>query len=366
MHIFRFTPVTSPTLLEQGASIPRPTSIRWSERFRDPGDFEIAAPMSSGLMSFLPEGSFISHTDTMEVMVVENHQITETGKEDPIVRVTGRSAEVILDNRIVGTDLARTETTITPYIIGSRETWLQARDMINSHIQTPAGANDKIEWFVASHNCTGSATQEEREIDRGGLYSKAIEILTVDDLGIRTIRRNPFGAEGSPTNTIIQIHKGVDRAAQVIFSWKGGDLESADYLFSGKAIKNSAMVVGKFFWVMVDLGPTKYDRRTMIVEAEDIDGYLDNIPSSTTITALKARMTTRGKQALKKQQRIQVTRADISNLSDYKYRRDYNVGDLVTVDGNFGRIQKMRVSEFVEIEDENGFSGHPTLTLPGE
>jgi hypothetical protein len=48
----------------------------------------------------------------------------------------------------------------------------------------------------------------------------------------------------------------------------------------------------------------------------------------------------------------------------YQYRRDYNIGDLVSIDGNFGQTAVMRVIEYAEIEDENGNSGHPTLALP--
>jgi len=76
-------------------------------------------------------------------------------------------------------------------------------------------------------------------------------------------------------------------------------------------------------------------------------------------------MQTRGRQALKSQKRIAITRTDISNMSEYQFRRDYNIGDLVTVDGNFGEIAVMRVIEFVEIEDEEGTSAHPTLAFPG-
>jgi hypothetical protein len=76
-------------------------------------------------------------------------------------------------------------------------------------------------------------------------------------------------------------------------------------------------------------------------------------------------MHTRGRQALAKQNRVTISRADISKLTNYQYRRDFNVGDLVSLDGNFGQIATMRVVEYVEIEDENGESGHPTLAIPG-
>jgi hypothetical protein len=75
-------------------------------------------------------------------------------------------------------------------------------------------------------------------------------------------------------------------------------------------------------------------------------------------------MSARGRAAIKGQSNITITQADVSNTTMYQYRRDYNIGDLVSIDGNFGQTAVMRVIEYAEIEDENGNSGHPTLALP--
>jgi hypothetical protein len=46
-----------------------------------------------------------------------------------------------------------------------------------------------------------------------------------------------------------------------------------------------------------------------------------------------------------------------------KFRVDYNIGDIVYVVGDYGVSQKMRVTEYAEILDENGSSAFPTLEL---
>ena len=63
--------------------------------------------------------------------------------------------------------------------------------------------------------------------------------------------------------------------------------------------------------------------------------------------------------------RVTITRADIAPVAKYRYRTDFQVGDLISIDGNFGAIAVMRVMEYVEIQDETGETGHPTLALPG-
>jgi hypothetical protein len=150
------------------------------------------------------------------------------------------------------------------------------------------------------------------------------------------------------------------------FSWKAGDIENAEYLWSDKKLKNSALVLGRYVNVVVDLGPIKYDRRFMLVDATDLDGDMTAPPTGTALTTLIGKMQTRGRQALKSQQMVTITRTDMSDISKIQYRKDYNIGDFVMLDGNFGQSAKMRVVEYVEIEDENGESGHPTLSVPEE
>jgi len=355
-----------PTVLELGQKINGAKSVMWVERYREAGEFEIEANLSSGLRDFLPMGGLISHADTLEVMIVENHEINEEVDGDPTIKITGRSFETYLENRVVGTNLSRASSTFAEYTLAAGYTWAQAVTLINDHITAPpANANDALGNITASTAVTGTGVSEVRIIKRDNVYSRLLEILAIDDLGIQSRRRNTFPG-GDNTKTVLSVYKGANLANKVIFSWKSGDLDAADYLFSDKKLKNSALVLGRYINTVVDTGPIKYDRRMMLVDANDIDGHLSAPPTGGTLTTLLARMVTRGQQALKSQNRITISRADISNVTKYQYRRDFNVGDLITLDGNFGQMAVMRVVEYVEIEDENGESGHPTLSIPGE
>jgi hypothetical protein len=55
--------------------------------------------------------------------------------------------------------------------------------------------------------------------------------------------------------------------------------------------------------------------------------------------------------------------ATISKNSRYAYRKDYIVGDIVYVVGNYGVSQKMRVIENVEVQDATGSFSYPTLKV---
>jgi len=90
------------------------------------------------------------------------------------------------------------------------------------------------------------------------------------------------------------------------------------------------------------------------------------MPSGGLLSSIVTAMIIRGEESLKKQKPITIANADVSPSSNLQYGRDYFLGDLVTVNANFNETQVMRVTEFAEIEDEEGTSGQPTLAIPGE
>lgn len=367
MDLFKYLPTPEPTSFEEAQTINGARSITWTERYRDPGEFEIIAPLSSGLMEFLPLGSLISHMKTYEVMVVENHEITEDQNGDTLIKITGRSLEVILENRIVGMPQVRTNSSISEYILSADYTWNQAVSLINDHIQNEFFPDDMIPNVIAVPGYSWTGIFEARSIRRTQLHGAVIELLNIEDLGIKNIRANAFSVpNGSNTQTNMVIFKGYDKTASVVFSWKAGDLDQTEYLWSDKRLKNSAVVLGRYVNTVYDtVGVTQYNRRSAIVAGDDIDGIYNAPPTGAALTDVINKMQVRARAALESQSRLTITRTDLSATSRYQYRKDFDVGDLVLLDGNFGQIAVMRVVEFAEIQDENGETGHPTLSVPG-
>ena len=101
----------------------------------------------------------------------------------------------------------------------------------------------------------------------------------------------------------------------------------------------------------------------MYVDASDIDGEQTEYPSGLGLALIRIAMSARGKEKLAAQKEIALAKADVG-AAKAVYRQHYEVGDLVTVVGNYHEATTMRVTEYVEIEDENGNTGSPTLDLP--
>jgi hypothetical protein len=364
MDFIKLSSVTAhPTQLSFGEAINGWTKALWVERYREPGEFKLEAPLSSGLVEFLPLGSFVTHMATTVVMWVENHEINEPIDEDPTVSITGRCFTTYMEHRSVGDQQAFLTNQIDEWIVVADQTWDQVVTVIDGHLINPANPDDEIIGWGVNHTVTGlPATVEERDSNHRPVYTVVQDILKVDDLGIKTVRPTPTDPLGYFT-----VYRGVDVSTKVRFSWTLGDLDSLQYFFSNKKLKNQARVMGRYVQVIVNpTGVDNFGRRTIVVDASDIDGRLSAYPSGGTLTSIISKMQVRGRQALKAQNKISITQADISENARYQYRRDYQLGDLVTVDGNFNQSAVMRVIEFAEAEDETGASGHPTLAIPGE
>lgn len=364
MDLFKFNaPASFDSLtLDSGERLNGLDSVRWTERYSDVGDFEIKAKLSSGLKDVLPTGTLVSHTGTLELAIVENCEINELEDEDPDISITGRTFPSYLDFRACGIHLARSTPMVADYTLAAETLTLQIEHLIERHVGSSADSFDQIVGLdVVSHGLYGPS--EARTVTRGPLLQEVLKLLPLADLGIRTIRKNPFGGLGSSSATQLDIYKGADKSNKVVYSSRTGHLKSVDYLFSNKDNFGSALVVGRYVQVAYDTG-LGYTRRQMIIDGSDIDGHLDAAPTGLGLTFVQAAMTTRAQQTVAKHHNINLARADTAATDPYQYRKDYNMGDLVTIAGNYGESVKMRVIEYVEIEDENGETGHPSFALP--
>lgn len=369
MDIIKFNNPTALTKMERASIVNGLSTKTWIERYVQAGEFTFLAPVSSGMRTILPIGCFVSHIDTAELMIVENHEISQKKDSEPDIIITGRGYETFLENRIVGANKAfPVSGAVTDYTLAAAPTWSQVVALINEHIQAANLLDDNYElpytsvWF----SVTGPGTSVARTISRGTIYDRIQEIMSIDNLGIRVIRPGPWSPLVDPNkaNVYIDIHKGVDRSNEVMFSNDTGEIESADYLWSNKQFKNAALVTGKWVEVVVNPAAVKYKRKMIYVNASDIDQDYAAVPVGANLTTVIAAMQQRGLEALASLNDVALTKAEISReAAKSVYRTDFNVGDLITVSGDFNEVSKMRVSEYVEIEDQNGQIGYPTLTM---
>lgn len=364
MDIFKFNNPNHPLKMEDGEILNGFESKLWIERYNETGEFSLRAKTSTGMKTKLPIGSFISHIDTTEVMVVENHEISDGHSRNSDIIISGRGFESFFENRIVGSNQSFPVVgPLSDFILAPDYTWIQAIDLVARHVLDGFLINDDnaIPWMQLTYTVPGVGEAIQRLIKRGSLYSRLLELLAVDNLGIKVVR--PGEWEATELLTIV-FHVGTDRTNEIIFSHDAGEIETADYLWSIKKLKNAALVSGRWIETVV-LGPeVEINRRMMFIDASDIDNAYSEPPTGIDLSNVVFALEQRGNQILASQNNVAITNVEISrNNLGAKYRTDFEVGDLITVIGDYNETASMRISEYVEIEDETGNSGYPTLTV---
>lgn len=378
MELFKFLTTDTDGYISQGEIINGYKTLEWTERYRDPGEFKIKALVSSGLRDKLPPGTLVSHVDTEEVMYVSSNEIDEDVTEDePPLVITGKSLEALFRHRIVGDDIEtyidgaghRLLLPIQDYILAFDSSWNQVRDLINAHVNDPFQlVGDKVPGFIAVSNQQhiGPNTVQDRGIRKQNLHSAVLELLAVDDFGIRVVRPNPDNVD--PLTTEFRIHNGFDLTASVRFSHALGDLDRSRYLWTEEGHKTDYYCISTYYHLRSDSAAVGVDRKIMVVDCTDLDAHLSDEESVDPVLTefLGDYMDIRGQQSLRSQLPTAILSTDISNTTKYQFRKDYNVGDIVTVHGDYDVTTAMRVMEHVEFEDEQGEHGYPTLAAVNE
>lgn len=359
------TPNSSIIDLNDAETIEGFTSLMWVERYRDAGEFTIIAPVSSGLRSKLPIGSFISHVGTQELMVVESHEISDNIDGDVDIVITGRSFETFMEQRIIAYDATgvggTTESSIASfYFTGAARPDAHVVELIDRHMYAASATLypekfENVRTVSVVPALTGVSTS--RELPIKDLYSSVLELLAIDDLGIKSVRPGPYSGLPSATDLGFIIHKGVDLRSTVAFSHESGDLRNGQYLWTNKKKKTVALTQGPNYRTFVGTNPANRGLNVRV-------GYVDakEIAADRTYAAELGALNALGTSYLGMHKEASIVRIEVTPTTNrLRYRTDYNVGDLVGVTGNYDTQGIMRVVEHVEIIDKTGQASYPTL-----
>jgi hypothetical protein len=221
MQLFKFDLgiyYEAPIVLEGGELIEGLESVTWIERYSEPGEFEIQAKLSSGIREKLPIGSVISHVETTEVMMVENHELKQDEDQEVMVVVTGRSFWAFLEFRQEGWDWSGIPE-IQPIVTASLPLpWIIVND-INAAISNLSSDFNNIVRGVNATTELVYPNVDPMVLKRDTVLNNVLDLLSVGDLGLKTVRRSPtYDPDDIWTDLIV--HEGEDRTRDVVFSWK--------------------------------------------------------------------------------------------------------------------------------------------------
>jgi hypothetical protein len=357
--------------------IERYGSFIWTERYSVSGDFQLISNDIERMVNLLPLDSYVTIRESTVPMVVETHEIKKKPSEAPVLTVKGRSFETVLERRATAMltrprDLDTTDAAPNPKVA-----WVESAakpsdaaynairkilgDGARSTVTGPLDPQDpilsykdaipEVDLIAPADYARGAGSSFSFEIKTGNLYNVAMELINSNHHGLKAVRpdlnSNQIG---------IEIYNGADLSDTVMFDARFDQFDDSTYLLSRAGSYNMAYVLSKSDSQLVKKTqadePSGLDRRVLVVDASSEE-------NADTEDARK----TRGLVELYKYNATALFDGHISEQLVTGFNRDYFLGDIIRLDGEYGLSQIVRVAEFIRSDDSTGSKAYPTFEV---
>lgn len=329
------------------------SSIIWTNRFRQCGDFEIYTAASPEMVQLLRIDRWVKRPDDDMVGVIEKVQITTSEEEGDHLIVSGRCARSILDRRIIW------EQTI---LSGTVEACLRklVTDACISPTVYPSARRMSVLALADAHGFTETVATQ---------YTGTVLLEAVEELC--AAYNYGFKMRLQDGSLVLDFYKGADRSAsqsenpRVVFSEDFDNLIASNYTCDKTNYKTVVLAAGegegKFrSWATAFNGAagtySGLQRRELYVDARDMSSNDGEVSTADYLAQLQER-------GLAKLLEAAIVESFDGSVADqqYLYGVDYFLGDTVTVINKHGLQSDAQVLEVVEVWDENGYGCTPTF-----
>lgn len=344
-------------------------SLIWTERYKQYGDFEMKIASSRRTRSLLVADTLLATNVSQRVMKIETVEDATDSENRQMLTVKGRSIEVLMLDRVAKESLSNLTTSPKWKITGLTAT-ATARKIFHDICVTGVLSPYDVIPFVHEGTLSSQPSNIAEPVD---LVTVEIEPMTVYDAIVQLADIWNFGfrmlRNGDASELWFDIYMGADRTTgqtiypAVVFSPQLDNLQNTKELVTIENAKNVAYVYSPNGFQMVyaadvDTDVSGFERRVLVVKADDITDEAYPV-----VEDLNQALIRRGTEELAKARTVQALDGEISQSSQYKPGRDYNLGDLVEMRSRDGVTNEMRVTEIIYAADQEGERSFPTLTV---
>lgn len=329
------------------------SSLIWNRKYNDLGDFQMNILFSSEANSILNIDNII-YKDNGEAGYITSKEIKVEDDGTEIIEVKGKLILGYLSRRII----LKTDNLDTNIIDGSYK--LIDENCINSSEER------KIPHLIldAKPNIDSPLV---KQVSNKNLLDTLTEIAQANELGMK------LDFDIIKKKLVFKIYQGIDRSisqkviAPVIFSRSFENVLNQNYLESTNNYKNVALVAGagegEDRKTTIVGNATGLERYEIYVDARDLsntkrvekDG--ENIDELIPDTEYIPLLQTRGTEKLAEHYKSTVFDSTINTNSNYIYKQDYDLGDVVTFfDNKWNITMDTRITEISEVYSSDGLS----------
>lgn len=318
------------------------TSLIWTRKFYEPGNFEIHAPITDENLSLLRPGNLIGKKGSEEAGVIESIEKEESDIKNEIT-VKGRFLSSYMERRLIKKTVnfsGTVENAMRQLLTGAAPIPLVELGTLNGFPET-------VQFQATMKN----------------LLTYETKLSKAGAIGYR------FRPDFKKRKIILETYQGKNRTFKqhennrVIFSEDYNNLNNAIYKYNDQNFKTKVIVGGQGEGdarTYYELGGGEgYDLREVFIDAKDIN------PDGMTAAAYKAALLQRAREALNEAIVSETLECETDAAINFVYKEDYDLGDIVTVRKKKWNLYiNQRITELSEVYEYGGMIVVPTFGDP--
>ena len=319
-------------------------SAIFSDNYNAMDDFELYVPVTAEALEILQINYFVfSDSQPDKFYIIDNVKIETDAENADYITVTGKGTEKYIYNRIAwGLN----------QLSGSMAQCIEK--LIKDNLTAPSDERRKNSLVKIGNLYSGNYMT--KQTTGGNLLEEVQEILDKDEAGFKmTYDGNAF---------VFSTFKGKDRSYDqdsnmpILFSPDFDNLLSTEYQKNAENFANVALVAGEGEGIdrkMATVGTASgRERIEVYVDARQLSSNTEGeeLTEEEYLTVLQEN----GKEALAEMKISESFEAEVVPGVSYEFKKDYFVGDIVTIINEYGMQLNSRIVKAVEAWDENGYN----------
>lgn len=349
-------------------------SFVWTERYYEAGDFQLDVRPNSHMAEHLKWPNYLQMTGSDILMCIETVELRTDLENGDILHVTGQSLLSILNTRKVYYKLAFKDEAIVTAI----------NKIFNDNILDSTKTERK---YTTISRGTDSLHRNKDRKYTGDLIGEGVgdaigEVAQAADFGMRMLP--DFSTSGKMK---FMLYDGVDRSDKqdalppVVFTPSYENILNSKYFEDTTPLVNAALVIGGEHSNLTLMS----DGSTTDTDPADIYAYITRKKSARNRARVECTVDGSGEPTSDKDgnrlnrtqyatnlvnsansamDKLKINKSFSGEVDPYRqfvYRRDFDLGDICTIQDAYGHSGKVRVCEIMHSEDESGYYMTPTF-----
>ena len=324
-------------------------SLIWTRKYKEAGTVELHAALNSRNLELLQKGNILTMQESVESAFIEGIAVDDYSNE---ITATGRMLSSGLSRRGI--------KTVIVFENGSYEDAM--RQLVDAAAISVANPLPLLQLGEAK----GLGEEVTFQVSYKDLYTYLAKLSACSNLGFRV------RADYKSKIYYFEVYEGKNRSInqvgnkRVIFSEVYKNLNKATFTTNNQTYKTHAIVCGEgegtdrtIVEATIDETATGWNRREVMIDARNI--------SRTGLTDKQyiEMLVQHGTEKLAEYGIVECLEATTLPFVNFAYKKDYDLGDIVTVKKkSWGIEMDKRIMEVQEIYENGGFTIVPTFGDP--